>query len=231
MIVIFEFEKNWYSERDVKAKFFGHPFLDIWDKNNTQHFIQKYNIDINKPIMTLFPGSRNQELKKHLNLLIKASINIKKQLPDMQILLGLHPNINTPNINEADIIVIHDEPLKALEIATFAVVSSGTATLQAAIMNTPSIVIYKMNAWSWYLTKNLVQVKFASMANIIADKLVFPELLQKQLTSESISELGMKLIRDTEYRGTMINQMKKINQIIGEPGASKQIATFILGQN
>ena len=98
-------------------------------------------------------------------------------------------------------------------------------------MNTPSIVIYKMNIWSWYLTRNLVQVKFASMANIIADSLVFPELLQKQLTSESISELGLKLISDTDYRYTMIDQMKKINAAIGGPGASKQIATFILGQN
>ena len=152
-------------------------------------------------------------------------------IQSLQILLGLHPNINKPNIDETDIIIVHDEPLKALEIATLAVVSSGTATLQAAIMNTPSIVVYKMNVWSWYLTRNLVQVKFASMANIIADSLVFPELLQKQLTSESISELGLKLISDTDYRYTMIDQMKKINAAIGGPGASKQIATFILGQN
>ena len=231
MIVIFEFEKDWYAKRGVKTKFFGHPFLDIWNKDDNQNFIQKYNIDLNKPVITLFPGSRTQELKNHLNILIDASINMKRQIPDVQILLGLHPNINKPNIDETDIIIVHDEPLKALEIATLAVVSSGTATLQAAIMNTPSIVVYKMNGWSWYLTRNLVQVKFASMANIIADSLVFPELLQKQFTSESISELGLKLISETDYRHTMIDQMKKINATIGGPGASKQIAAFILGQN
>ena len=231
MIVIFEFEKDWYADRGVKTQFFGHPFLDIWHKNDNQSFVQKYNIDLNKPIITLFPGSRNQELKNHLNMLINASINIKKQIPDVQILLGLHPNINKPNIDETDIIVVHDEPLKALEIATFAVVSSGTATLQAAIMSTPSIVVYKMNTWSWHLTRNLVQVKFASMANIIADELVFPELLQKDLTSENISELGLKLMRDIDYKNIMIDKMKKINHAIGGPDASQKIATFILGQN
>ena len=231
MIVIFEFEKDWYADRGVKAQFFGHPFLDIWHKNDNQSFVQKYNIDLNKPIIALFPGSRNQELKNHLNILINASINIKREIPDVQILLGLHPNINKPNIDETDIIVVHDEPLKALEIATFAVVSSGTATLQAAIMNTPSIVVYKMNTWSWHLTRNLVQVKFASMANIIADELVFPELLQKDLTSENISALGLKLMRDIDYKNIMIDKMKKINHTIGGPGASQKIATFILGQN
>tara|TARA_B100000029_G_scaffold507159_1_gene591248 strand:- start:647 stop:1774 length:1128 start_codon:yes stop_codon:yes gene_type:complete len=231
MIVIFEFEKKWYAEKGLKTQFFGHPFLDIWDKNNNQHFIKKHNIDITKPIITLFPGSRIQELRKHLNVLIDASINIKKKIPDVQILLGLHPNINKPNIKESSIIIVHDSPLKALEIATFAVVASGTATLQAAIMNTPAIVVYKMNAWSWYLTNNLVKVKFASMANIIADKLVFPELLQKNLTSDSISELGLQLIHNTDYKNTMIDQIKKINHTIGEAGASRKIATFILGQN
>ena len=69
------------------------------------------------------------------------------------------------------------------------------------------------------------------MANIIADKLVFPELLQKNLTSDSISELGLQLIHNTDYKNTMIDQMKKINHTIGEAGASRKIATFILGQN
>ena len=231
MIVIFEFEKNWYAERGIKTQFFGHPFLDIWDKDNTEQFIQKYNININKPIITLFPGSRNQELKKHLDILINASVNIKKQLPDAQILLGLHPNINAPNINETDIIAVHDEPLKALEVASLAIIASGTATLQAAIMKTPSIVIYKMNAWSWFLTKKLVQVNFASMANIIAEELVFPELLQNDVTVNQISQLGLELINNTEYKNNMDIKMNSINQKIGDSGASKRVAEFIIGCN
>ena len=107
-------------------------------------------------------------------------------------------------------------------------IASGTATLQSAIMNTPAIVIYKMNPWSWYLTKNMVQVKFASMANIIADDLVFPELLQQNATVENICELGIKIISDTTYSSNMMNKIQQINEKIGGAGASEKIAQFII---
>ena len=231
MIVIFEFEKKWYADRGIQVEYLGHPFLDIWNKNDSKNFINKYNINLDKPIITLFPGSRNQELQKHLDLLIDSALNIKKKIPDVQILLGLHPSINKPIIKESNIIIINDTPLKALELATFAVISSGTATLQAAIMNVPSIVIYKMNSWTWFLTKKLVGVKFASMANIIANDLIFPELLQQEVTVKNISEMGFKLIHNIDYKNNMIEKMKFINKQIGEPGASKKIAEFVLSKN
>ena len=153
MIVIFEFEKKWYQKRNVDVEYVGHPFLDIWKKGQTSSIIKKYNLDIDKPILTLFPGSRQQELKKHLDLFIRAALQIKTNMPGLQILLGLHSNIQlTQNIDDS-ITVIQDEPLKALEVAHSAIVASGTATLQAAIMNTPAIVVYKMNSMSWFLAK------------------------------------------------------------------------------
>jgi len=230
MIVIFKFEKIWYAKKNIAVEYVGHPFLDIWQKNNTESLIRKYNINTNQPIVTLFPGSRNQEIKKHLDLCIGAALKIKQTIPDLQILLGLHPNINKLKIDKSKITVIKDEPLKALEIATFAIIASGTATLQAAIMNTPAIVIYKMHWLSWYLTKQLVKVQFASMANIIANELVFPELLQQKATYTNIAELGIQLINDRDYKNNMIEKMKLINSQIGEAGASERTAQFILSQ-
>ena len=157
-------------------------------------------------------------------------LKIKQTIPNLQILLGLHPNLNKLKIDESKITVVRDEPLKALEVATFAIIASGTATLQAAIMNTPAIVIYKMNLLSWYLTKQLVKVQFASMANIIANELVFPELLQQKATHENIAEIGIRLINDKNYKNNMIEKMRFINSQIGEAGASKKAAQFILGQ-
>ena len=231
MIAIFAFEKQWYMERGIKVQYWGHPFLDIWEKNDTKNFMNKYNLDKNKPIITLFPGSRSQELNKHLNLFIRSALAIKQSVADAQILIGIHPNIDKPKINNKNIIIVHDTPLKALEVATFAIIASGTATLQSAIMKTPAIVIYKMNPWSWYLTKNMVQVKFASMANIIADDLVFPELLQQKATVENICELGMQIISDTTYRSNMMDKIQRINEKIGAAGASEKIAQFILENN
>ena len=228
MIVIFEFEKKWYEKRNVEVEYVGHPFLDIWKKNETNSIIQKYNLDIKKPILTLFPGSRQQELKKHLNLFIQAALKIKADLPSLQILLGLHPNIQlTQNVNNK-IKIIQDEPLKALEIANTAIVASGTATLQAAIMNTPAIVVYKMNCISWCLAQNLVKARYASMANIIADQQVFPEYLQSEANINNLYRETYKMLNDENYQNELNQKIKLINQKIGLMGASKRTAEYIL---
>jgi len=228
MIVIFEFEKKWYKSKKLNVNYVGHPFLDIWQPNQKlDSLILNYKIDLDKPILTLFPGSRQQEIDKHLHLFIKAGLKIKKSIPNLQILLGLHSDIKLKQKVDQRITIINDEPLKALEVATAAIVSSGTATLQAAIMNTPAVVVYKMNKISWWLTKKLVQVNFASMANIIAEKLVFPELLQNDATENNISTQIIKIINEPEYRKKIMEEIKIIQEKVGEPGASKRAAQYI----
>ena len=228
MIVIFEFEKKWYQKRNVEVEYVGHPFLDIWEKGQTNSIIKKYNLDTQKPILTLFPGSRQQELKKHLNLFIETALKIKTDLPNLQILLGLHPNIKlTQNINNK-IKIIQDEPLKALEIANTAIVASGTATLQAAIMNTPAIVVYKMNCISWYLTQKMVKARYASMANIIAEQQVFPEYLQSEANVNNLYHATYKMLNDDNYQNELNQKIELINQKIGLMGASKRTAEYIL---
>lgn len=228
MLVIFDFEKTWYSKRKVSVNYVGHPFLDIWKpKENLDLFINKYSLNINKPILTLFPGSRSQEINKHLTLFIDAALKAKSQIPDLQILLGLHSDIKLIKKIDKNIIIIDDTPLKALEIATAAIISSGTATLQSAIMNTPSVVVYKMNKVSWWLTKKLVKVKFASMANIIANKLIFPELLQNKAKPDKIANQILKIITNKNFRNDVMGELKKIKKLVGKPGASKRAAQII----
>jgi len=228
MIVIFEFEKKWYKKRNVDVEYVGHPFLDIWEKAQTSNIIKKYNLDINKPILTLFPGSRQQELKKHLDLFIKTALKVKADLPDLQILLGLHSNIQlTQNIDDS-ITIIQDEPLKALEVAHSAIVASGTATLQAAIMNTPAIVVYKMNFISWFLAQKMVKTRYASMANIIADQEVFPEYLQSEANINNLYHAAYKMLNDDDYQNELKQKIELINKKIGLIGASKKTAEYIL---
>ena len=228
MLVIFEFEKNWYYNKGVDVKFVGHPFLDVW-KNDYQQLIDKYNIDMSKPILTLFPGSRKQEVNNHLDLFIKSALIIKNSIPELQILLGLHPSLTlNKSINKA-IIVVQDRPLNTLQVASAAIISSGTATLQSAIMGTPGLVVYKMNVFSWWLTKRLVKVKFASMVNIVADDWVFPELLQNEANIENVVAIMRKMFLDKKYQGTLHNKIKLIQNKLGGAGASKKAAEYILG--
>ncbi len=228
MIVIFEFEKKWYQKRGVDVEYVGHPFLDIWNKGDTENLIQKYKIDKKQPILTLFPGSRKQELKKHLQLFVDVALKLKENIPNLQILLGLHPEIQLTHQIDRQIIIVNDEPLKALEVATVAIVTSGTATLQAAILNTPTVVVYKMNALSWFLTQRMVKVKYASMANIIAEEAVFPECLQSEATIKNLYQAVYKIFDNSNYKENLIQKIKTINQKIGGCGASKKAAEYII---
>jgi len=228
MIVIFEFEKKWYKKRNVDVEYVGHPFLDIWNKNNTENLIEKYKIDREQPILTLFPGSRKQELKKHLKLFITAALKLKDNIPNLQILLGLHSEIQLTHKIDNSITIIQDEPLKALEIANVAIVASGTATLQAAIMNTPTVVVYKMNVLSWFLTQRMVKVQYASMANIIAEEEVFPEYLQTLATVKNLYHAIYKIFNNEHYKQRLIQKITTINQKIGGRGASKRAAEYII---
>jgi len=227
LIVIFKFEKKWYQEKGLKAKYVGHPFLDIWNYDDTQ-MMQKDNVDLTKPILTLFPGSRTQEFKRHIDLMISAALKVKEKIPDLQILLGLHQNIKYNKSIDSNIVVVKDAPLKALAVSNAAIIASGTATLQAAIMKVPSVVIYKMNALSWTLTKNVIKAPFASMANIIAEEEVFPELLQNQATKQNLVQHTLNMLTQNTYRTQLLDKIEIIKNKIGGPGASKRAAQYIM---
>mgnify|MGYP001263959576 CR=1 FL=1 len=228
MIVIFEFEKKWYKKRGVDVEYVGHPFLDIWNKDNTSNLIEKYKIDKERPILTLFPGSRKQELKKHLQLFIDVALKLKENIPNLQILLGLHPETQLTHQLNQQIVVINDKPLKALELADVAIVASGTATLQAAILNTSTVVVYKLNALSWFLTQRMVKVKYASMANIIAGEEVFPEYLQTEATIKNLYQAAYKMFDNDNYKQKLIQKITTINMKLGNRGASKRAAEYII---
>lgn len=228
MIVIFEFEKEWYQKRNYEVKYVGHPFLDVWQKDNLKQFVHKYNLDVSSPILTLFPGSRKQEINRHLNLFIGVANELKKSIPKLQILIGLSKNVKINQEVNNDIIIVKDYPLKALEIANAAIIASGTATLQSAIMSTPAVVVYKMNILSWWMTKLLVKIKYASMANIIANKMVFKEFLQKKATVNNVKKEIEKILLDEQYNKQIMYDLNLINKKIGSNGATKKAVTFIM---
>ena len=228
LLVIFEFEKKWYQERGVKTHYIGHPFLDIWTKgHNINEFIEKNKIDIQKPILTLFPGSRKQEVKRHLSLFVDAALHLKSIVPELQILLGLHSDLELKKSIDKDVKIIEHDQLKALEIANAAIISSGTATLQSAIMGVPAVVVYKMNTISWLITKFFVNVKFASMANIIMNKEIYKEHLQNNATKEQIVASISKIFTDNLYKENLISEIKQINESVGSAGATKKAAKLI----
>ena len=231
MIVIFEFEKKWYQNRGVNVDFVGHPFIDIYNNFDKRQALLDLGLSTEKKYLTLFPGSRKQEIENHLPYMLQAIQN--DFFDDFEILLGQATTLNgdiAQKYNIDGITVIKESPEKALAAADFAWVGSGTSTLESVLLNTPIILVYKTSSISWYLMQKMVKVKFAGMPNIIMNQPIIPELLQKKLTSENLIVETKRFFNDKSYQSKMQSAYKNIKSALGRCGASKRAAEIIINE-
>ena len=232
MLVIFPFEKVWYAEREMEVEWVGHPYLEEWNATPKSDLKTQLGIDPDKPLLTLFPGSRKQELGKHLSVCFKAAHRIQQEVEDVQIMLGLAPNVDMESIKIPEYIrVERAHPRLALEAADAAIVASGTSTLEAAIYGTPMVIIYKMNIVSWWISKRLVKTRFAGMPNLIADRIIVPELLQSEATPKAISKQIIRMINPGLARDNTLQNLDNIRASLGDGHASSKAALLILGNS
>jgi len=229
MLVIYPFEEKWYNDRGVNAKFVGHPIFNNRTPTNREIICHKLNIDRSKTIITLYPGSRQQEINRHLPILIDVVTKLKTKINNIIFILGVAQNVNINNWKILDCIKIERKyPQMALECADLAIVSSGSSTIEAAIFSTPMIIIYKMSIFSWWIANILVKVKYAGMVNILADSMIMPEVLQNDLKPQLICDIVENII----YNPKKINQMKldlsKIQNILQSANYTKTAAEYII---
>tara|TARA_Y100000590_G_scaffold465099_1_gene636351 strand:- start:11719 stop:12837 length:1119 start_codon:yes stop_codon:yes gene_type:complete len=228
MICIFPFEAQWYKERGVQAQFVGHPFMDVEEAVLSQkEFVDKHGLKSEKPIVALMPGSRQQEVDRHLDLMLKAFEMLQKSF-DVKGIIGKAKSVTLSSSLPNGVFVETEAPECALMYSTVGMVSSGTISLQAALYGIPSVVVYKMNQISWWIAKGVSRVKHVSMTNLIAGKKVFPELLQNDATVDTISaELGNWLNNEKNCENTK-RELSLVKAKLGSPGASHRAAQIIL---
>ena len=232
MLVIFPFEEEWYREREVKAKFVGHPIFDEWTPSSKEELCKLLNLNIDNRIITLYPGSRLQEVKKHLPILIQAAAKLRNEDTSLQFILGATPQIDWNQWILPDWIQVESKyPQKVLECAELALVASGTATLEAAVFGTPMIIIYKMASISWWISRVLVSVPFAGMVNIIAKREIMPELIQKNATTEKVFSTAASILNNPEKMEKMMADLKNVQLKLKGGCASNKAATHILELN
>ncbi|MFL2983813.1 MAG: lipid-A-disaccharide synthase [Candidatus Neomarinimicrobiota bacterium] len=229
-ISIFPFEKEWYKSKNLQVDYLGHPFMDLEHVNETsKSFYNRHSLKINYPILTLLPGSRQQEIDKHWPVFLETVRLIKKKVKDIQIIIGKSSNITIPNCPED--FRIEKNARKAIIAGTVALVSSGTTNLECAIEDTPIVVCYKLNLSSWILAKLLVKIKFSSIVNIIAGKLIVQEFLQNKMKPKALSKEIINLLNvESKKHQNMINEFKKIKKLLGSPGVYNRIAELILNK-
>ena len=232
MLVIFPFEKNWYADRGVDVEWVGHPYVEEWKSTPKSELKSQLGLDPNKPLLTLFPGSRKQELDNHLKVCFDAAQQVQEEVDDVQIVLGLAPNVAIDSIPiPENIVVERTHPRRALEAADAAIVASGTSTLETTIYGTPMVVIYKMNLLSWWISKLLVKTRFAGMPNLIADRIIVPELLQSEATPIAISKQITRLINPGLARDNTLQNLNNVRDSLGDGSASSKAAMLILGMS
>jgi lipid-A-disaccharide synthase len=168
-------------------------------------------------------------VKKHLPILVQAAKKLKDEIPSVQIILGAAPQIDWPHWDLPGWIQVESKyQQKVLECGDLAFVASGTSTVEATVFGTPMIVTYKMATLSWWLSKILVNVPFAGMVNILAEKEIMPELLQENATVEKLSSIALSILKNPDTLQKMKKDLNLIQNKLNGEGASKRAAIKIL---
>ncbi len=228
MYTILPFEKKFYQKFNFEVKYVGHPLVDaIQDFKRTalpeMQFRSKYKLS-NKPILSLLPGSRNQEIKTKLPIMLKAA----ESFSDFQIIVAGAPNKSQDFYksiaSNKSIVVLENDTYNLLNYSSLAMVTSGTATLETALFKVPQVVCYKASAISYQIAKRLVKVKYISLVNLIMNDLIVTELIQGDLVPQNIvSELQKFGIDDSKIKASY----QSLEKLLGGGGASKKVAQLI----
>ena len=232
ILLLFEFEKKYFEKEKIKNTFVGHPILDN---------LNREKIEINEllkgKIISIFPGSRLSELKSHLPILIQFIKKMNKEKIDYKYIfhatdiskIYLSQIINNNNLENVEL--ISDEKLKnaVIKKSIFAIVKSGTVSLEVCKYSVPSIVIYKMNFLNFYIAKSFLKIKFANMINIINNKEVIPELLQNECNANEIYRTVNYFLKKPDLINEQLKQVNKtIEQLRSTTSSSNEASNVLL---
>lgn len=231
-LCIFPFEEKFYADAGVPVKFIGHPLVgEVRPSISREEFRLQHDLDAAKPVVALLPGSRPAELGHHLPVLREACNLIHRQA-DVQFILAAAPGLEANSLRAATssgpcVTVVQGQTYDALSAADVAVVSSGTATIEAALLGTPMVVIYRLTPLTAFLAKPLVRTPFFSMVNLIVGQRVVPELVQRDFTPERVAEETLRLLRSSDAREATRRGLAEVRARLGPAGAVERAADII----
>ncbi len=234
MIVLFKFEEEFYKKHGITAQFVGHPLLDIVKPTMKKgELLEKLGFTEENPVITLLPGSRNAEIKNILPIMLNTCSIIQKDFSKLQIVIAKSTQIDWEIYNrllsksKIKAQIVEGKTYDCLNIADFSLVASGTATLEAAIIQKPFAVIYKMNPLNYFLYRPMIKIPYIGMVNIVAGKMIVPEFIQFRARPALIAEEAVKTLRDTSKSKEIKEELAKIKTLLGEKGASLRAAKII----
>jgi lipid-A-disaccharide synthase len=237
LLSILPFEAEWYQAQGVKhVEFVGHPLSgEVVARFGRDEFCRQHGLDPTRPIVSFLPGSRHKELQRILPPMLDAIEVISRDRREVQFVIVVAPSrtveetkgIISQNTNERPLLLVHHQTREALAASDAAAVASGTATLEAALVETPMVIVYKESAINWHTLGRLITAEHYGLANLVAGKRLVTELMQNEFTGDRLAAELLSLL-DEERNSSMRIQLSEVAHRLGEPGASKRAAEKIL---
>lgn len=235
MAVVFPFETACYDTVGVPVEFVGHPLVDeVKSDFSREAILNDLGVDPARPVLGLFPGSRQSEVTRLLPLLLQSAAHIKTVIPEIQFLMPRASTLSTELLQPAidasgmEIKLISGRPYDVMRGCDTIISASGTATLEIGLMQVPLVVTYKLAPLSYFIFSRLVKLEHIALCNIVAGERIAPELIQKDATVENISREALALLQDKTRAAEMRERMGKIREKLGASGASENIARLTL---
>jgi len=231
-LCIFPFEKKFFSDAGISTEWIGHPLVGtVIATKSRKQLCDETGLAPGTTLVTVLPGSRSGELAHHLPALQEACARIHARMPAQFIVAAAHPRdiemLKSGWPHGLKVRVLAGETYNALAASDAAIVSSGTATVEAALLDAPMVVVYRVSPLTATLAKPLVRTPYFAMVNLIAEKRVVPELVQDDFTPDKVAAETLRLLQDPNARSTLRTGLAEVRTRLGPPGAVDRAADSI----
>jgi len=235
MIVLFPFEVPLYETAGVDVEWVGHPLLDIVKPTlPKEKAFREFGLDPKRRTVGLLPGSRIHEIERLLPPLLASVHLLQKEIPDLQFVIPLAPGISKTILSSQmknvsfPVKVVEGFTYDVMNLSELLITASGTATLEGAILGKPMIIIYKVSLPSYWVGRALIRVDHIGLVNLVAEKEIAPELIQKDVNPQRIADEAFRILRDPTLSRKMAEAMDEVRQKLGEPGAAQRAAQIVV---
>ena len=234
MLVVFPFEVEFYGKENIDVEYVGHPLVERVSRYkflNKEEFYSKFDLEINKDILLVMPGSRQQEVKEIFPDAIKAADKLANKF-NLQIVVARSKNIDEENLRQLSngdkFLLVEDHNYELFKYSRFGIIKSGTSTLEASYFSLPMIIIYKTSSLTYLIGKQLIKLDRIGMVNILLNEMVVPELIQNSASAENIFKVASNILSDDQVFEKMKLKLDEVKEKLGSEGASEKAARSIL---
>jgi lipid-A-disaccharide synthase len=236
VLAILPFEEKFFRNAGIVCDYVGHPLLDeLPESYNVRQERMDLGLQPEEMVVGLLPGSRIKEVKDILPTLLGACQIIQKEYPQVQFVLAQADSLSDSLFEQsfdglASVKRIKGKPNEVLAASDLVLVASGTATLQAALIGTPMVIVYRMSPLTYQIGKRLVTIPYIGLVNILAEQEVVPEILQDQATAQNIAHEALAILGSPDRQREMKSNFQALRHSLGSPGASRRAAEMILAE-